>query len=113
MNNLINSALFEGGLVRDPELSYTAGGTPVCHIEVSARRSAAVAGDRVTEYCRVEAVAYGDLATSCAANLERGRVVRLTGRLRTELGVTAEQPAERLVLVADHAEFMSRRVQAA
>ena len=117
MNNL-NSILLEGNLTRDPELRYTPSdgpspGTPVCTLVVSSVRSVKVDGERHEEVSFIEATTWGQLATVCAEHLQKGRGVRVVGRIKQERWEDAAGNARsKVVIVAEHVEFQPRRATA-
>ena len=117
MNNL-NSILLEGNLCRDPELRYTPSdgtspGTPICTLVVSSVRTCKRDGERHEEVSFVEAVTWGKLATVCAEHLQKGRGVRVVGRIKQERWEDTEGNARsKVVIVAEHVEFQPRRAAA-
>ena len=109
MNNL-NSILLEGNLCRDPELRYTPSGTPTCTLVVSSVRTCKREGERHEEVSFVEAVTWGKLATVCAEHLQKGRGVRVVGRIKQERWEDTEGNARsKVVIVAEHVEFQPAR----
>ena len=113
MNNL-NSILLEGNLCRDPELRYTPKGTPVCTLVVASVRTCKLEGERHEEVSFIEATTAGKLATVCAEHLQKGRGVRVVGRIKQERWEDADGNARaKVVIVAEHVEFQPRRVQRA
>ena len=112
MNNL-NSILLEGNLCRDPELRYTpSDGTPQCTLVVSSVRTYKLDGERHEEVSFIEATTAGRLATVCAEHLQKGRGVRVVGRLKQERWEDADGNARsKVVIVAEHIEFQPRRAR--
>jgi single-strand DNA-binding protein len=111
MNNL-NSLIIEGTLVKDPDLSQTAKGLPVC--------SFAIANDRYfkrdnelekeTSYFNIQA--FGKMADQCKKDGYEGRGVRAVGRLKQERWENAEgQKLSRVIVVAEHIEFRPEMVR--
>jgi single-strand DNA-binding protein len=107
MNNL-NSVLLEGNLVRDPE-----------RVELGENASAmtkfAIAVNRFFRNAKAEAVeevmfinvqAWGTLGKNCMTYLQKGRGVRVVGRLRQERWTDKDGGTrERILVVAEHVEF--------
>lgn len=88
----LNKVMILGNLTRDPELRYTAKGTPVCTFGVATNREWSPS-DReevfeATEFHNV--VAWSKLAELCAQLLFKGRKVYIEGRLRTRSWEDAE-----------------------
>lgn len=81
----LNKVQIIGNLTRDPELRYTAQGTPICIFGVATNRAYKKTGsDEVieeTEFHNV--VAWGKLAELCNQLLHKGWKVFIEGRLRT------------------------------
>ncbi|WP_320127854.1 single-stranded DNA-binding protein [uncultured Sphaerochaeta sp.] len=107
MNNL-NSVLLEGNLVKDPE-KITIGETG----RTMARFSLAVNryyknGNKepVEEVMFITIQVWGNLAQGCLTYLQKGRGVRVVGRLRQERWNDKDGGShERIVVVAEHVEF--------
>nr|WP_319472491.1 single-stranded DNA-binding protein [uncultured Sphaerochaeta sp.] len=107
MNNL-NSVLLEGNLVRDPERVELGENT-------SAMTKFAIAVNRFFRNAKAEAVeevmfinvqAWGTLGKNCMIYLQKGRGVRVVGRLRQERWTDKEGGnRERILVVAEHVEF--------
>ena len=111
MNNL-NSILLEGNLARDPALSYSPTGTPVCTLVVASNRTYKVAGERTEEVSFIETTTWGKLATVCDEHLKKGRGLRVVGRLKQERWEDPDgNPQAKVVIVAEHVEFKPERRQ--
>jgi len=80
----INKAILIGNLGADPEMKYTASGTPLCTFRIA---TSEVFNDREgnqqerTEWHRV--VAWGKLGEICGQYLSKGRQVYIEGSIRT------------------------------
>ncbi|PIE70089.1 MAG: single-stranded DNA-binding protein [Deltaproteobacteria bacterium] len=81
----LNKVMLIGNLGRDPEISYTQGGTAVCrfNIATSERWTDRQTGERKeqTEWHRV--VTFNRTAENCGNYLSKGRSVYVEGRLQT------------------------------
>ena len=109
MNNL-NSILLEGNLTRDPELRYTPKGTPVCTLVLSSVRTYKLDGERHEEVSFIEASTAGKLATVCAEHLQKGRGVRVVGRIKQERWEDADgNTRSKVLIVSEHVEFQPVR----
>jgi single-strand DNA-binding protein len=71
----LNNVSLIGRLTRDPELSTTVAGHPVCNVRI------AVDGAGSDETLYIDVTSFGAQATACAEHLERGRLVAVAGRL--------------------------------
>ncbi len=109
MNNL-NSVLLEGNLVRDPEevvIGENAAQMAKFSIAVNRYFKNAQA-EPVEEVMFITITAWGSLAKSCLQYLQKGRGVRVVGRLRQERWTDKDGGSrERIVVVAEHVEFKS------
>lgn len=80
----VNKVTLLGRLGQDPELKYTAGGSPVCNFSVATSESwmdkSGVKQER-TEWHRV--VIWGKLAELCNQYLRKGSQTYLEGKLQT------------------------------
>ena len=106
----LNSILLEGNLARDPELRYTPKDTPVCTLVVASQRTYKVDGERVEEVSFIEATTWGKLATVCAEHLQKGRGIRVVGRIKQERWEDPDgNSCSKVLIVAEHVEFQPRR----
>lgn len=105
MNNL-NSILIEGNLTRDPVLSETPKGTPVCNFGVASNRFYKQEEELQKEVSFFDVEVWSRQAEVCADTLAKGRGVRVVGRLKqdrwTDEGGNAHA---RVKIVAEHVEF--------
>lgn len=73
----MNQLTIIGNLVREPELTETAGGTPVCRMTVAVNRRHGAEG---TDYFNV--TAWRGLAETCAKYLRKGKKVCVVGSIQ-------------------------------
>lgn len=106
MNNL-NSVLIEGNLTQDPELSVVPSGRSVCRFAIASNRYFRNSEkELVSEVSYVNVDTWGALAESCGKYLEKGRGVRVVGRLKQDRWQGEDEKIrERYVVVAEHVEF--------
>ncbi|NOY07858.1 MAG: single-stranded DNA-binding protein [Spirochaetes bacterium] len=105
MNNL-NSVLIEGNLVRDPELSYTQKGTPVCKFTVATNRFFKQDEEYQREVSYFDITTWSRLAEVCGEYIAKGRGVRIVGRLKQDRWEDAEgNMRSKVQIVAEHVEF--------
>lgn len=109
MNNL-NSVLVEGNLVRDPELSYTAKGTPVCKFSIGSNRHYKQDEEIQMEVSFFEITTWSKLAEVCNEYLTKGRGVRVIGRLKQDRWLALDgKGRSKVYVVAEHVEFKPDR----
>lgn len=81
----LNLALVIGNMTRDPELRYTAKGTPIATFGIATNRVYTPTGSteqvETTEFHNI--VAWGKLAELCSQLLSKGQKVFIQGRLST------------------------------
>jgi single-strand DNA-binding protein len=105
INNL-NQILIEGNLVRDPELTTTAKGTKTCTFSVATNRFIKQDDEFQKEVSFFDITTWSALAENCAANLTKGRGVRVIGRLQQDRWQNSKgEPFSKIFIVADHVIF--------
>ena len=81
---MVNKVILIGRLGRDPEMRYTAGGTPVCNFTLATDevfRDKGGETQKRTEWHRI--VAWAKLAEQCSKLLGKGKLCYIEGRLQT------------------------------
>lgn len=81
---MVNKVILVGRLGRDPEMRYTAGGTPVCNFSLATNEYfKSKTGERQerTEWHKI--VAWTRLAEQCQKLLKKGNLAYIEGRLQT------------------------------
>ena len=78
----MNKIIIIGNLGRDPEMRYSASGTPMTSFSIASnRRYTTAAGEQREETEWFNCTAFGRLADTCNQYLARGRQVYVEGRL--------------------------------
>ncbi len=104
--NHLNSVIVEGNLVRDPELGYTPKGIAVCRFTIASNRYYKQEDDYNREVSFFDVTAWARLGEVCSEYLEKGRGVRVVGRLKQNRWETTEgKNRSRVFIVAEHVEF--------
>lgn len=104
--NSLNSILLEGNLVRDPENKTLPTGTQVCNFSVASDRFYKQNDELEKEVSYFDVEAWSRLGQSCAANLKKGRGVRVVGRLKQDRWTDTEgKTKSKVKIVAEHVEF--------
>lgn len=105
MNDL-NSILLEGNLTRDPVLTTTPNGASVCNFTVASHAEYKKNNEYHKDTSFFDVEAWSKLGENCAEYLEKGRGVRVVGRLKQDRWKDGEgQSRSRVKLVAEHVEF--------
>ena len=101
----MNQVQLIGRLTRDPDLGQTAGGKPVCDMRLAVSRR-----DRDADPVYVDVVAYDVLAETCAAHLEKGRQIAVSGRLDYQEWEARDGSGKRSrhQVVAGEVDFLAR-----
>ncbi len=108
MNNL-NSILVEGNLVRDPELSYTPKGVAVCSFSIGSNRYFKQDDELQQEVSFFDVTTWSRLAEVCHEYLQKGRGVRVIGRLKQDRWQATDGTGRsKVYVVAEHVEFRPR-----
>ena len=78
---MLNRIIIIGRLTRDPELRYTASGTPVANFTLAVERNFEnkETGERDTDFIKV--TVWQNLAENCAEYLEKGKIAAAEGQL--------------------------------
>ena len=104
--NSLNSILLEGNLVRDPESGETPKGTQFCKFSIASNRYYKQEGSKVDEVSYFDVEVWSKLAESCHTNLEKGRGVRVVGRLKQDRWQDEEgRGRTKVKIVGEHVEF--------
>ena len=110
----LNKVMLIGHLGRDPELRYTASGTPVCNFSMAvSRRWSGRDGEQQEETDWFRVTAWNKLAETCANYLAKGRQVYIEGRVKLDT-YTGQDGQERSSLAVTAFEMQmlgSRRDQ--
>lgn len=104
----LNKVLVIGNLTRDPELRYTATGSPVCNIGLAVNRKFRDKSDQLKEettFLRV--TVWGKSAENCSKYLQKGRPVFVEGRLESRSWEDKDGKKQTsLDIVADRVDFL-------
>ena len=112
--NSLNSILVEGNLTRDPELGTTPKGTTVCTFSIASNRYYMSDDELQKEVSYFDIETWARLAERCGEQLEKGRNVRVVGRLKQDKWNDKEgNPRSRIKIVAEHVEYRRKPVEAA
>ncbi len=104
--NSLNSILIEGNLTRDPESKTLPSGGQVCNFALASNRFYRQGEELEKEVSYFDVEAWSKLALACAENLQKGRGVRVVGRLKQDRWTDTDgRPRSRVKIVAEHVEF--------
>lgn len=106
MNN-INNLIIEGNITEKPKLETLCNGVKFCSVNIAVSRYYEnSSGDFEEEVSYFDIFAYGKIAEICSNECEKGRGIRVVGRLRQEKWTDDTGKAHsKIVVVAEHIEF--------
>ncbi len=105
----MNKVFLIGNLTRDPELSETAGGVPVCHFSIAVNRNySSQEGERQTDF--FNCTAWRAMAESIARYTKKGKKVAVVGSIQMR-NYEDNQGVKRTAvdIIAQDVEFLSPR----
>ena len=106
----LNKVMIIGNLGKDPEMRFTANGTPVTSFSIAVNRTSTMAGERKEETEWFNVVAWNKLAETCNQFLGKGRRVYVEGRLQTRSWEGQDgQRRYRTEIVANDVLFLDRQ----
>lgn len=108
MNNL-NSVIIEGNLTNDPELNYTSSSAAVCKFPIAVNRRYKMNGQPQEEVSYFDIESWNKIAESCSQYLNKGRGVRVVGRLKQERWTQNGQNKSKIIILAEHVEFKPKK----
>ena len=102
----LNSVLLEGNLTADAELRETPRGTKLCAFSIGSNREYKRDGEDKKETSFFDVELWGRAVTNIAHFLQKGKGVRVMGRLRQDRWEDAEgKRKSRVKVISDHVEF--------
>jgi single-strand DNA-binding protein len=104
----LNKVMLIGNLTRDPELRYIPNGTPVADFGMAINREYTDReGEKHSETCFVDVVAWRKQAEICDQFLTKGSLVFVEGRLQLDTWETAQgERRSRHRVVAERVQFL-------
>lgn len=110
--NQLNSVLLEGNLVRDPEIRNIASGTQVCSFSIASNRYFKKENEKEhqQEVSYFDVEVWSKLAENCERYLQKGRGVRVVGRLKQDRWCDDQgQNRSKIRIVGEQVEFLPKR----
>lgn len=110
----LNKVMVIGNLGKDPEMRFTADGTPVTSFSVAVNRmTGSMGGERRQETDWFNIVAWRKLAETCNQYLAKGKRVYIEGRLQTRSWQDKEgQTRYQTEIIANDVIFLDRATAA-
>lgn len=106
----MNLCVLIGRLTRDPELRYTASGTPVGNFTLAVDRPPQKDGTKEADFLRV--VVWGPIAENCSKYIGKGSLVAVEGRIQVRSYESQGEKKTATEIVANSVQFLDKRTQA-
>ncbi len=103
--NSLNSIILEGRLTRNPEERTHKGEVTLCEMNLASNRIYRKADDKEEEVSFFDVECWGRIAENCLKYLEKGRSVRVVGRLKQNRWKKDGMNHSKVIIVAEHIEF--------
>lgn len=105
--NQLNSVIIEGNVVKTPDFFKTTTGFEGCKIPIAVNRFYKNQnGEGVNEVSFFDIETYKNLAEACKKNCEKGRGMRVVGRLKQNRWKSNDgKTSSRISIIAEHIEF--------
>ena len=104
-----NKVLLMGNLTRDPELRYTSSGAAVASFGLAVNRKFKQGEEWKDEVCFVDITVWAKQGENGAQYLNKGSLVFLEGRLNYQTWETDGQKRNKLEVVANNVQFLTRQ----
>ena len=104
--NHLNSIILEGNVVKKAELSEPTSGFIVCKFPMAVnRKTKSPDGEQHEEVSYFDVETYGQVAESCSKYCEKGKGIRVVGRLKQSRWEENNVKRSRIYVVAEHVEY--------
>lgn len=100
-----------GNLTKDPEVRYTAGGTPVTTLRLAVNSKFKQGDETKDDTLFIDAVVFGKQAENCGTYLHKGNPVLVEGRLRERKWESDGTQRSKFEVMASNIRFMPRKDQ--
>ncbi|MCK4910006.1 MAG: single-stranded DNA-binding protein [Thermodesulfovibrionales bacterium] len=106
---MFNKVIMVGNLTADPELRYTAQGTPVANLRIAINSKYRSGEEFKEETLFIDVTVWGKQGESCSQYLSKGRQVLVEGRLQERSWESDGQKRSKMEIVANNVKFLGRR----
>lgn len=106
---MFNKIILVGNLTKDPELRYSAQGTPVCTIKLAVNTRFKQSSESKEEVLFIDVTVFGKQAEPCSQYLAKGSPVLVEGRLRERRWEYEGQQKYKFEVLAQTVRFLPRR----
>lgn len=102
----VNVVAITGNLTKDPEVRHTGSGTAVCQLRIATNGREKRNGEWVDRADYFDITVWGNQGENCANYLSKGKPVAVQGRLRYEEWEKDGNKRSKVVIVANHVQFL-------
>ncbi len=106
---MFNKVIMVGNLAADPELRYTAQGTPVANLRLAVNSSVKSGDEYKDEVLFINVTVWGKQGESCSQYLGKGRQILVEGRLQERSWEQDGQKRSKMEIVANNVRFLGRK----
>ncbi len=106
---MFNKVIMVGNLTADPELRYTAQGTPVANLRIAINSKFKSGEEFKEETLFIDVTVWGKQGESCSQYLSKGRQILVEGRLQERSWESDGQKRSKMEIVANNVKFLGRR----
>lgn len=103
---MFNKVIFVGNLTRDPELRYSAQGTPICNFGLAVNSKVKQNTEWKEEVLFIDVVVFGKQAEPCGQYLSKGKQTLVEGRLRERRWEKDGQQRSKFEVLAQSVRFL-------
>lgn len=107
MENYVNIVVVQGGVVKEPELKFTADGLAVTGFPIATSYITYKNGEKAQEVSYFDVSAFGKLAEICCSYLKKGRRIIVSGKMRQSRWKTPEgKNRSKIQIIAQDIKFL-------
>ena len=106
---MFNKVIMVGNLAADPELRYTAQGTPVANLRLAVNSNVKSGDEWKEEVLFISVTVWGKQGESCSQYLSKGRQVLVEGRLQERSWEQDGQKKYKMEIVANTVKFLGKK----
>ena len=104
--NQLNSIILEGNVVRKAEFSEPTSGFYVCKFPIAVNRKTKTPdGEQKEEVSYFDVETYGPMAEKCSKYCDKGKGVRVVGRLKQSRWEENNVKRSKIYVIAEHVEY--------
>ena len=105
---MFNKVIMVGNLAADPELRYTAQGTPVANLRLAVNSNVKSGDEWKEEVLFINVTVWGKQGESCSQYLSKGRQVLVEGRLQERSWEQDGQKRSKMEIIANTVKFLAQ-----